>query len=143
RRRRSCRPRCTPRTSAPPPSYPPPSPPTAWRRSAPGLPSSRRKATRISCHTSFKDDECRARKSTASRPGVLGLLLAEERHDADRGVRGQGGAGEVLGLDVQRIVQAQVVPTPDRVLDHGDGDRGGFGQPAGELADRTVQLLGP
>src|SRR5438094_2161724 len=76
------------------------------------------------------------------RAGDLRLLLAQKRHDADRGVHAQGRAGEVFGLDVQRVVQAEVLAPPNRVLDHRDRKRRRLGEPAGELLHRGLELIG-
>src|SRR6266545_5087276 len=65
--------------------------------------------------------------------GEFRLLLAEERHDADGGVRAQGGSREVLGLDLQRLVETDVPTAADGVLDHGDGKCRRFGEPAGQI----------
>src|SRR5436309_7554820 len=58
-----------------------------------------------------------------------------------RSIHAQGRAGEVFGLDVQRVVQAEVLAPANRVLDHRDRKRRRLGKPAGELLDRKSTRL--
>src|SRR5262252_5884919 len=74
-------------------------------------------------------------------PRELGLLLAQERHDSDRGVGAEGGASEVLRLDLDRLVEPEAASAEDRVFDHGDGQRRRPGQLRGQLIDHRLELL--
>src|SRR5207253_5128056 len=88
--------------------------------------------------TSSMHDEQGGHESTASRPGELSLLLAQERHDPNRRVGAQRGPGKVLRLDLERLLQPQVVAAPDGVLEHRDGERRGPRQPARQTITRAL-----
>src|SRR5439155_19439158 len=120
-------------TTAAPASCRPPSPPAAGSRNGPDLPWSLRKAARISWQPSCMQRRTEEAGIDSLGPGELRLLLAQERHDADRGVRAQGGTGKVLRLDLEPFVRPQVVSTTDRVLDHRDGKRRRPREPGGQL----------
>src|SRR5712691_9531046 len=81
-------------------------------------------------------DEQKTRKSTRSSGArEFRLLFAEEAHDADRCVGAEGGAREVVRLDLERLIQWKIVSAPDRILDHRDREGGCSRQLPGQLVD--------
>src|SRR5712691_1147289 len=74
-------------------------------------------------------------KSTLSGPGEFRLLLREEAHDPNRGVRAQRSPRKVGRLDLERLVKWEIVAAPDGVFDHRDGERRRFCELGGPLVD--------